>query len=239
MFLSIGLGAVGAGIVGDLIYLGTIASVFGFSREKEMEADMIGYDHAVAAGYDPHAGARLWSNLIAEARASDNPDVRRREARASIFATHPLSADRVEALTERAARREPRGETHRERYRAAIRPFLDEWLRAELRRRDFSQTLVVLDRLARARRGPGRDRILSRRGEPHPPRRRRRRARGRRTTPPPSPTPTRPPPPGANWARSKPAPARNDAAAAHFRTYLERAPQAGDRALVEARARRN
>ena len=122
VFSIITVGA-GVGIIGDIVYLGTIASVFGFSRENESEADMIGFDHAVAAGYDAHAGDLLWKNLLAETQASDNPDVRRQETRGSIFRTHPLSADRVEALEERAAAATG-GETHRERYRAAIRPFL-------------------------------------------------------------------------------------------------------------------
>ncbi|MBL8530611.1 MAG: M48 family metallopeptidase, partial [Hyphomonadaceae bacterium] len=131
----------------DAIYLGTIASLFAFSRENESEVDLLGFDHAAAAGYDPAAGGRLWTNLISETRASDDADVRRREARASIFASHPLSRDRLEALEERASAHAGGGETHRARYRAAIRPFLDPWLRAELRRRDFGQTLLLLDRL--------------------------------------------------------------------------------------------
>lgn len=147
MILSVGASAAGAGYAGDLIYLGTLASVFGFSREREEEADRIGFAHAAAAGYDVNAGATIWTNLIAETRASDNPDVRRRETRASIFATHPVSSARVAALQGYANAHGPGGETHRERYRAAIRPFLDPWLRAELRRRDFGQTLLILDRL--------------------------------------------------------------------------------------------
>jgi predicted Zn-dependent protease len=134
---SIVAGAAGVPIVGDIVYLGTLASVFGFSRENEAEADQTGFNNAVAAGYDPQAGARIWRNLVAETRASDDPDVRRSETRGSIFRTHPLTAERIEALTERAEGAPP-GEMHRERYRAAIRPFLEPWLRADLRRRDFS-----------------------------------------------------------------------------------------------------
>lgn len=132
----------------DAVYLGTIASLFGYSRELEESADALGFQRAVAAGYDRNAGSALWRNLIAEAQASDNPDVRRRIARGSIFNTHPLSADRVAALDALAAR--PQAETgaaEHARYRAMIRPFLDQWLRADLRRRDYGQTLALLDRL--------------------------------------------------------------------------------------------
>jgi Zn-dependent protease with chaperone function len=150
MVFSIGTAAAGAGYVGDLVYLGTLASVFGYSRENESAADRVGFERAVAAGYDARAGETIWSNLIAETRASDIEDVRRSETRNSIFRTHPLSAERVAALARLAeAQAAPSAGDglYREPYRAAIRPFLDPWLRAELRRRDFGQTLLLLDRL--------------------------------------------------------------------------------------------
>jgi predicted Zn-dependent protease len=234
MILSVGASAAGAGYAGDLIYLGTLASVFGYSREKETEADMAGFDHAAAAGYDVGAGAAIWTSLIAETRASDNPDVRRRETRGSIFATHPVSTERVQALQARATAHGAGGETFRERYRAAIRPHLDPWLRAELRRRDFGQTMHILDRLAahgedlgvveyyrgevnRIRRGTGdRDRAkthyLAAIAQPDAP--------------------------AAAWRELGEMAARdgnNVEAAQLFATYLERAPNAEDRALVEAR----
>ncbi|MBX3428082.1 MAG: M48 family metallopeptidase [Hyphomonadaceae bacterium] len=232
VFSIIAAGA-GVGIVGDIVYLGTLASVFGFSRENESEADQIGYDHAVAAGYDPHAGHTLWSNLVAETQVSDNPDTRRRETRASIFRTHPLSADRVEALEERAANASG-GETNRERYRAAIRPFLDPWLRADLRRRDYGQTAALLDRLAAH--GEDLGVVEYYRGEINRLRRGdgdRERAFQHYTT-----AITYPDAPAAAWRELGDFAARdgrNAEAVTLLTTYLERAPDAGDRAFVEAR----
>lgn len=233
MVFSIIAAGAGVGIVGDIVYLGTIASVFGFSRENESEADMIGYDHAVAAGYDPHAGERIWANLLAETQASDNPDTRRQETRASIFRTHPLSGDRVEALQERAAAASG-GETHRERYRAAIRPFLDPWLRSDLRRRDYGQTALLLDRLGAQ--GEDLGVVEYYRGEINRLRRDegdRERAFQHYTN-----AIAQPDAPAAAWrelAEYASRENRNADAIALFTTYLERAPQAGDRALVEAR----
>jgi beta-barrel assembly-enhancing protease len=234
MILSVGASAAGAGYAGDLIYLGTLASVFGYSREKETEADMRGFDHAVAAGYDPTAGERIWTTLIGETRASSNPDVRRHETRASVFSTHPVSNDRVEALHARAAQNGGSGETYRERYRAMIRPFLDPWLRAELRRRDFGQTLYVLDRLGSS--GEDLGVVEYYRGEVNRLRRGegdRERARthylaalGNADAP------------AAAWRELGDMALRdnnNAQAAQYFISYLERAPQAEDRALVEAR----
>jgi predicted Zn-dependent protease len=235
LILSVGASAAGAGYAGDLIYLGALASVFGFSRENESEADMLGFDHAVAAGYAASAGAALWANLIAETRASDNPDVRRRETRASIFATHPLSSERVEALEERASEHDGAGgETHRERYRAAIRPFLDPWLRAELRRRDFGQTLLVLERLAAH--GEDLGMVEYYRGEAH--RIRRGEGDAERAQAHYVGAIVHPDAPAAAWRELGDIAlraGRNAEAAQHFNAYLERAPEAEDRALVEAR----
>lgn len=233
MVFSILASAAGAGIVGDIVYLGTIASVFGFSRENEAQADMIGYDNAIAAGYEAAAGQTLWANLLAETQGSDNPDARREETRASIFRTHPLSTDRVEALTARAAQ-DSGGETHRERYRAVIRPFLNQWLRADLRRRDYGQTALVLDRLAAH--GEDIGVVEYYRGEIN----RIRRAEGDRERAIQHYTNaiSHPDAPAAAWRELGEYAARdgrNEEAAGHFGAYLERAPDAGDRALIEAR----
>lgn len=218
----------------DAVYLGTIASLFGFSRENEAEADNVGFNHAVAANYDPTAGQRIWTYLIGETAASDNPDTRRRETRGSIFSTHPLSSDRVEALTERSAAHSGSGETHRERYRAIIRPFLDEWLRADLRRRDYGQTKHLLDHLAQH--GEDLGVIEYYRGEIC----RLRRAEGDRATALQhySNAITHSDAPAAAWrelGEFASRDGRHAEAAAHFTTYLERAPNAEDRALIEAR----
>ena len=158
MALSIAAGAAGApSYVGDLIYLGAVASVFGFSRENETQADAIGFGRAVSAGYDPTQGGELWRTLIAESAASQFPDVRRREARSGIFNTHPVSAARAASLDDMSrlavqTQTATAGMTRtwivgREAHRDAIRPFMGGWLRDELRRRDYGQTQDLIRRL--------------------------------------------------------------------------------------------
>lgn len=233
MIFSIVAAGAGAGIIGNIVYLGTLASVFGYSREKETEADAIGFRNAVAAGYDPHAGTALWNNLIAETRASDVEDVRRREAHGSIFASHPLSADRVEALTA-LAQAQSGGDTFRDRYRAAIRPHLDEWLRQEVRRRDFGETLNLLEHLGAHHEDEGV--IEFYRGEVYRLRRQDgdlARAKERYIA-----ALTYADVPARAWRELGEIRARDgdQAEAANcFRFYLEKAPAAEDRALVEAR----
>ncbi len=132
----------------DGVYLAYVASFFAFSRANEAEADRLAFDRLVAAGYNPQAASVMWRNQIAEAAASDFPRVRVRGARASIFNTHPIDAERAATLEALAAKTGKTGELGRERYRAAIRPHLAGWLKADLGRRDYGQTLHIIDRLA-------------------------------------------------------------------------------------------
>lgn len=132
----------------DLIYYAQIASFFRFSREQEAEADLLGQRKLAAAGYDPAAAPESWRGLIAETKGSDFKRVRDSGTRNSVFSSHPLSSDRIAALDGQAKTLTAGGDRGRERHRAAIRPHLGVWLRDDLRKRDFGQTLVVIDRLA-------------------------------------------------------------------------------------------
>ncbi len=136
-----------AGSINDLIYLGAVAGMFSYDRQEEFQADQLGLTRAAAAGYDPAAASEFWRRDMAETAASDFPKVRGQATRASVFATHPITAERVKALDDLAAAA-PKGQAQdRKAYRAMIRPFLGVWLKDDLRRRDYGQTLYLLDRL--------------------------------------------------------------------------------------------
>ncbi len=144
-----------ANAVIDGVYLAYVTSLFAFSRGNETEADRLGFERLVAAGYAPGAAATMWRNQIAEAAASDFPRVRSRGSRANIFNTHPIGSDRAAALEDLAAKTDRTGDPGRERHRAAIRPHLADWLKDDLTRRDFGQTLHIIDRLAATGDDPG------------------------------------------------------------------------------------
>lgn len=137
----------------NLIYLAGVASIFAYSRDQESEADSEGFALFSKAGYTPGAAPKIWDAVVGETAASDFPRVRKSEARASIFNTHPVTADRIAALTTLAGAApatKPGAAVDGHRYRAMIRPHLAAWLRDDLRRRDFGQTLYILDRLQKA-----------------------------------------------------------------------------------------
>jgi predicted Zn-dependent protease len=132
----------------DAVYLGSIAAFFRFSRAQEAEADFLGIRRMAAAGYDPKAAAETWRDIMSETAASDFDKIRKSDARLGIFDSHPLNSERAKALDAEAAKLPSGGRTERLRYRQIIRPHLAAWLKDDLRRRDFGETLHVLDRLA-------------------------------------------------------------------------------------------
>lgn len=234
VWIGIVSAAAGVPIIGDLAMLGTSASLFGFSREQEAQADGIGFNRAVAQGYDAHAGAILWRYLVAETEHSDFDKVRTQIARGSIFATHPLTADRIEALDKLAATHPEAGKTEDAAYRAIVRPFLGPWLKDDLRRKDFGESLYLIDHLMK--RGEDMGVLFFYQGEAYRLRRKdgdmaiARAAYVKAITYPDA--------PAAAWRELGEIYARDGDKAnarAALQTYLTNAGDAGDKLLVEAR----
>lgn len=134
----------------DAIYLASIASYFRFSREQEAEADLQGVRRLASAGYRPGASATIWRGMIAESTKSDFDRVRKQNTRLGIFDSHPLEPERAARLEVEAAKLTAAAKPVQNRHRAAIRPFLGAWLKDDLRRRDYGETLHIIDRLAQS-----------------------------------------------------------------------------------------
>ncbi|HWA60903.1 MAG TPA: M48 family metalloprotease [Caulobacteraceae bacterium] len=144
------IGLLAAPFVGGLVlnigYLGAVASFEHYSREQEMEADRGGFDRMTRAGYDPSATVDIWRGLIDEQAQSAFEKVRQQHARAGLFDDHPLDGVRMEAMAA-LVKDHGKGDLGADRYRAAIRPHLPALLRDDLRRRDYGETLFIIDRL--------------------------------------------------------------------------------------------
>ena len=129
----------GAGAAAPLAELLGVAHMFRFSREAEREADRLGFAAATAQGYDPNAGARLWQ------RMSDEESARRYGKPVPVFASHPKTEERladVRAAAQAGAATD--GDDGRDRYRAAVAPFLASWLDQELSRRMYDTSVRVI-----------------------------------------------------------------------------------------------
>jgi len=93
-----GVGGAGAGVyLGDyvqLAQLGTILSLFQYSRAMEAEADAMGAKLIAETGYPPIEMANIWEQLIGEENASARYRGKHRR-RGSIFDTHPSEGSRM------------------------------------------------------------------------------------------------------------------------------------------------
>jgi hypothetical protein len=137
-------GAAGLGFVGDLGALVALGGVFAYSRQHEREADVVGAELARKAGYDLREAPRIWEALLREQTASGA------KSPSLFFATHPPTEDRIATLHKLAEAPGPVGAPEYvgfEAFQAAVLPWRARWLRDDLRRRDFSGSQVLLDRL--------------------------------------------------------------------------------------------
>ena len=144
IFVQVATAAAGVGFVGDLGALVAAGALMTYSRDFEREADDVGFEMMTDAGYDPEQASRIWEALLEERAASDDPK------QFIFFATHPSTEERIDTLNSLAAARRPF--THApdlgtERYQKFTRPYLDEWLRDDLRNRKLSGSEVMLKRL--------------------------------------------------------------------------------------------
>jgi predicted Zn-dependent protease len=132
----------GVGMAGMAANLAGLASMMKFSRDKEREADRIGFDRLAAQGYDPSAGVPLWDAMLREEAA------RRYGKPIPVFSSHPQTRERRDDLAAAAAARRGAGGTRgEEAYLAATRPFLAHWLENELTRRMFDSSIQVISDL--------------------------------------------------------------------------------------------
>ncbi|WOI51984.1 M48 family metallopeptidase [Parvularcula sp. LCG005] len=237
MVLSLGA-AVGrvpeAAQIGSIVLTGRL---YGFGRDKEREADEGGFRAAVDAGYSPDQGAALWDYVIDEVEASSSRRRQRQVARASIFSTHPLTQERVTTLRDFARAQGEGGYLGQAEHRAAISPYLNEWLNDDIARRDLGAHLYLINHLLAA--GGDEGVLYFRQGEAY----RVRREEGdqalalaayQRAT-------TYADAPPAAWREIGNVQRRQGdtiAAGAAYSTYLVQAPDATDRALVESYLKR-
>jgi predicted Zn-dependent protease len=129
---------VGAGIAGMAANIAGMATMTKFSRDKEREADRIGFAQLVAQGYDPQAGVQLWEGMLREEQARDYGKP------IPVFSTHPQTRERLEDIKAAAdAVANPPHELGEAAYRAATHRYLAHWLEEELSRRMFSSSIQV------------------------------------------------------------------------------------------------
>lgn len=98
--------ATGGFLAGGLGQLIAVSSLAGFSREHERDADRMGFERMVKAGYDPAAGKEIWTRVAKELEErkikeppyffADHPKVLEREMNMAKFAQEvPAGGERA------------------------------------------------------------------------------------------------------------------------------------------------
>ncbi len=139
MALQVMTAGIGVGLVGAAAGLGANGALFAFNRDQERAADDFGLDRLAALGYDDRRAGALWGAVWDEER------VREKELLSSIFASHPPSAERRDRLS--AAARSDTGELGKTAFEQAVSHLRQGWLDDEIGRRHYAQTEVLLTRL--------------------------------------------------------------------------------------------
>ena len=146
------------GIAGAVGQVGILATRFAFSREHETRADRLGMRLMKQAGYEGRQAAQVWDNLLGELKVTGGESVGSRNA---LFATHPPAGNRRDDLLRLAG--EAGGVTAANEYRRVIAPLRLGWLQDEVRRGQYEESLVLLDRLLSGQ--PADKELLYARGE--------------------------------------------------------------------------
>jgi hypothetical protein len=149
-----GIGGAGAGVyLGDyvqLAQLGTILTLFKYSRDMEAEADAMGAKLIAAGGYEPMEMSTIWQQLIGEENASARYRGKHRH-KGGIFDTHPSSDARMADLKADALELTVPGkayDNHRARYLATIGPMRPMLLDDQVKLNDPGASQYLIETLA-------------------------------------------------------------------------------------------
>ena len=129
-------------------------AVFGglakYNRDQEREADLLGIGYLNVSALRPHSASRVHRNLILEREASAAARGLRKPDfdRVLFFASHPPTGERADYLYALAA---PDGEGRddgADRYQAALKTWLPQFLDDQVAVNDFGASDFIIGRLA-------------------------------------------------------------------------------------------
>lgn len=131
------------GLIGAVGQLAVTASVFGYARDHEREADRIGAALMHRAGYTVEDAGKVWEGLLQEVRARDDGQS---VQSSPLFATHPPSEERRDTLLG-MAKALPGGESGATAYAEHLQPYLDDWCADEVKRAQYAESIALFSRL--------------------------------------------------------------------------------------------
>ena len=142
--LAIGLSVGGVPAGGDIFNLTQLLQA-GFmakhSRDNEREADKIGLDFLIKAGYDPKEAPKIWENIIKEMELGEvNKPL-------AFLASHPAPEERIENLKKQTQDYENiETKKNEKKLKEKTSPHLKKWIKDEMRLKNkVEQTEFVID----------------------------------------------------------------------------------------------
>ncbi len=147
-----GATGVNTGDITQLAQLGTILSLFRYSRVMEAEADAMGARLLAENGYPAIEMSNTWEQLIGEEVASAPHRRKRRRRRGGLFETHPSPEARLADLKVSAAEVTVPGriyDNRRGRYLQAISPIRKMLLDDQVKLNDPGASQYLIETLAR------------------------------------------------------------------------------------------
>jgi len=94
--LSLGAALFGLGQLGDVAAnIGTQLLTLKFSRDDEIEADLVGLEMGARSGFNPQASISLWEKMARASGSGGGP---------GFLSTHPTGPDRIARLSENIPR---------------------------------------------------------------------------------------------------------------------------------------
>jgi Zn-dependent protease with chaperone function len=136
--------AAGVGYVGYMAEIAALTSVLSFSRDQEREADEVGTARVVEAGYDPQEAVRIWQALKKEKSVSEKKES------LAFLSTHPGIDERIENLKSASMNITTDADqwiVGREQLNKVRTGHQDEWLSDELTRGEYAESEVLFHRL--------------------------------------------------------------------------------------------
>jgi len=130
----------------DVAMLIGISTLMQHSRQQESEADAIGIERIARAGYDPREVAEMWRGIARENEADDQHSM-------GFFSSHPAPETRLREMAAQGQRlltsHNERG-TRTKQFDDAVARFRLMLLNDEIAMRKHERSLVVIERLQEA-----------------------------------------------------------------------------------------
>ena len=125
------------------------SNVFQHSRDMETDADFVSHGYLARSRYPSRASSEIWLRLIDEDdRRAEERKRRKRNRNTSWLATHPAPLKRADYLAKASAAANDQGDYATQAYRDAMRDHLLSFFDDQLQRNDFAASKYLLEQLA-------------------------------------------------------------------------------------------